>query len=89
MQCPVDFPGHESGKQPHNERYLTTVNKTKKWPKMQAYSGGVPKYRKDPERRKKTRKEAKRRKKTRKGAKRRGKTQKDGKKTQKISKKTP
>ena len=50
---------------------------------------GVPKYRKDPETRKKTRKDAKRRKKTRKGAKRRGKTQKDGKKTQKISKKTP
>ena len=50
---------------------------------------GVPKYRKDPERRKKTRKEAKRRKKTRKGAKRRGKSQKDGKKTQKIGKRPP
>ena len=36
MQCPMDFSGHESGKQPHNERHLTTVN-TKKWPNMQAY----------------------------------------------------
>ena len=37
MQCPTDFSGHESGKQPHNERHLTTVNKINKWPKMQAY----------------------------------------------------
>ena len=41
MHCPMDFSGHDSGKQPHNERHLTTVNKKKKkkkiWPKMQAY----------------------------------------------------
>ena len=30
MQCPMDFSGHESGKQPHNERHLTTVNKINK-----------------------------------------------------------
>ena len=27
MQCPMDSSGHESGKQPHNERHLNTVNK--------------------------------------------------------------
>ena len=41
MQCPVDFSDHESGKQLHNERHLTIVNKKKKKKKKMAENAGI------------------------------------------------
>ena len=41
MHCPMDFSGHDSGKQPHNERHLTTVNKKKKKKKNMAENAGI------------------------------------------------
>ena len=37
MQCPMAFSGHESEKQSHNERHLSTVNK-KNMPENARYS---------------------------------------------------